>query len=132
LRQYVASAQVTASWNIFNGFQTYAEQRRAAITARMVDTLSEQAAAQVSADIVRARETLVRLTAAFDVATRSVLLAEEGARLAAERLEEGTGTLFDVREANLKLTLARVNLASVRLDLLIARADLQRAVGGPY
>jgi len=98
----------------------------------MLDAQSEQVAAQVSADIVRARETLVSLAAAFDVAARSVIVAEEGARLAAERLEEGTGTLFDVREANLKLTLARVNLASVRLDLLIARTDLQRAVGGPF
>ena len=37
-----------------------------------------------------------------------------------------------LREANLKLTLARVNFVGVRLDLLTAQADLQRAVGGPY
>ena len=131
-RQYVAAAQIAAQWNIFNGFQTSADQRRAALNERIADALNQQVAVQVAADVVRTRESVVSLTTAVALAERNLVLAEDGARLAADRLVAGAGTLFDVREANLKLMLARVGLVSVRLDLAIAEADLQRATGGAY
>ena len=71
-------------------------------------------------------------TIAGQVATvRQILDASEQAlRATRERLEAGVGSQLEVRDATLKLEQARLSWVNTVIDLVVARADLNRAVGG--
>ena len=56
--------------------------------------------------------------------------AEEGEAAARARLEAGAASQLEVRDAELKLTQARLALLSARVDEIVSRADLARATGG--
>ena len=50
--------------------------------------------------------------------------------IARERLDAGVASQLEVRDATLKLSEARLQWVSTVVDLVVARADLNRAVGG--
>lgn len=129
-RQYVANAQLVVQWNLFNGRQTLADVQRAAISTRRARTQAEQAEQQVSVEIARARSSLVSLQRAAALASENLAAAEQGVELARSRLEAGVASQLEVRDALLKLTQAKLTLVSARVDHVVARADLNRAVGG--
>jgi len=129
-RQYVANAQLVVSWNLFNGRQTLADQQRAAITTRRARTQAEQAEQQVSNEIARARANILALRRAAVIAAENLTAAEQGVALARERLDAGAASQLEVRDASLKLTQAKLTLVNARIDHVVARADLNRAVGG--
>ena len=56
--------------------------------------------------------------------------AEKGLKFARERLEAGIGSQLEVRDAALKLAQAKLAFVSTVVDLTVARADLNRSVGG--
>jgi outer membrane protein len=129
-RQFVASVNVGVQWNLFNGRQTMANEQRAAIAERVAQVQAEQLAVQVEADLARARANVVMLGRAVALGAQNLQSAEEGVRLAQQRLEAGAATQLEVRDANLKLTQAKLTLVNARIDALVARADLSRAAGG--
>jgi outer membrane protein len=129
-QQYTATAQVVVQWNVFNGRQTLADEERAAIAHRRALTLADQAVQQVSAEIAKARANLVSLGRAAVLAEDNLRAAEQGVKLAEDRLEAGLASQLEMRDASLKLTQARLDLLNTRIDAVVARADLARAVGG--
>ncbi len=129
-RQYTASAQVVLQWNLFNGRQTLADEQRAAVATRRARIQAEQAEQQVSSEIARARANIVALRRSAAIAAENLDVAEQGLAAARERLEAGAATQLEVRDASLKLTQAKLTLANARIDQVVARADLNRAVGG--
>jgi outer membrane protein TolC len=50
--------------------------------------------------------------------------------LAERRFDAGAATQIEIRDALLNLTRAQLTLLTTRIDAIIARADLNRAVGG--
>ena len=64
------------------------------------------------------------------MAAENLRSAEESLRLAATRFEAGAATQLEIRDAMLKLTQAQLALLQARIDAIIARADLNRSVGG--
>jgi outer membrane protein len=129
-RQYVANAGVVVQWNLFNGRQTAADAQRAALATRRARVQAAQAGQQVAAEIARARASVVALARAAAIAVDNLALAEQGVSLAKERLLAGAASQLEVRDANLKLTQAQLQLVEARDDHAVARADLRRAVGG--
>jgi outer membrane protein TolC len=73
---------------------------------------------------------VVILRRAVTLAVDNLAAAEQGLGLARDRLDKGAATQLEVRDAELKLTQARLVLIGARIDEAIARADLNRAVGG--
>ncbi len=129
-RQFVATAQLSVTANLFNGRQTLAAQQRASIAQRTVKAEAEQLLLQVESELARARLNVLALARAVTLAGESLRLAEEGVALARQRLDAGAATQMEVRDANLKLTQAKLSLVHARIDALVARADLNRAAGG--
>ncbi len=129
-RQYAANAQVLLQWNLFNGRQTLADEQRAAISTRRARAQAEQAEQQVSAEIARARSNLVAFQRAAALAADNLTAAEQGVALARSRLEAGAASQLELRDASLKLTQAKLTLVNARIDHVVARADLNRSVGG--
>lgn len=131
-RQYAAAAQLEVKWNLFNGRQTSANEQRAAVAERQARLQAELARRQVEGEVAKARAGLAALAQAERLARGNLGAAEEGVRLAEQRLDAGLATALDVRDATLKLTQAKLTLVNARIDRVVAQADLARAVGGSY
>lgn len=128
--QYQATGQVTLSWNLFQGRETMAAARKAELQAERARVESAQTDQQVSAEVVRAREAVVTLARSSAIAHDNLAAADQGLRLARERLEAGVASQLEVRDATQKLAEAKLALVSALVDHAVARADLARAVGG--
>ncbi|HYG66520.1 MAG TPA: TolC family protein [Anaeromyxobacteraceae bacterium] len=129
-RQYQASAGVTLRWNLFEGGLTRSNVRRAQANESRVRATAERNDVLVAQQIADARAGVLWLTEAVKLAAANLAVAEQGVRLATERLEAGLLSQLEARDANLKLTQSQLALVEARIDHAIAVADLNRAVGG--
>lgn len=129
-RQYAAGAFLTATWNLFDGLRTTGTVDRAAAVAARTGIGAERAERQVGGEIAAARQQVITLRRSVSLAVDNLAAAETGLGLARDRLDKGAATQLEVRDAELKMTQARLALIGARIDEAIARADLNRAVGG--
>lgn len=129
-RQYVATVELTLAWNLFAGGATRAGVARAEVEARRAWTVLEQQERLVGEEVTVARERLAALADTAATARENLAIAEDGLRYARERLEAGVGSQLEVRDATVKLSEAKLGWVSTVVDLAVARADLNRAVGG--
>jgi len=129
-QQYAVSAGVTVNWNLFQGRATSAAVQRANVSEERARLQAEQALQQVTGDIARARSSYVTLARSASLAAESLRAAEENLRLAKTRFEAGAATQLEITDALVKLTQSQLALLQARVDTIIARADLNRAVGG--
>lgn len=129
-QQYTGSAFLTVTWNLFDGLRTTGTIDRAAAVAVRTRAGSDQAEQQVTGEIASARDQVVLLARTVTLATDNLAVAEQGLGLARDRLDKGAATQLEVRDAELKLTQARLALIAARIDEAVARADLNRATGG--
>jgi outer membrane protein len=128
-RQYIASGQIFINWNLFQGFSTRTGQIHAGLAAEKVRVDAEQAQRQVADAINRARTQALAVSRTIPIAEQNLASADEGIRLAKERFDAGVGTQLEIRDADLKLTQAKLTVLNSRVDYAIARADLKRATG---
>jgi outer membrane protein len=129
-RQYDASAGVVLSWNLFEGGITRSNVQRAQANESRARANSERNDVLVAQQIADARAGVVWLTQTVKLAAANLAVAEQGVRLARERLEAGLLSQLEARDASVKLTQAQLTLVESRIDHAIAVADLNRAVGG--
>jgi len=128
--QYGVNVALTLTWNLFEGRATSANVQRAGVSELRARLQSEQALQQVSSEIARARAAYRSLSRSADMAAENLKAAQENLRLAEKRFEAGSTTQLEIRDALLKLTQSQLALLQARVDAVIARADLNRAVGG--
>jgi len=114
--QYLATGGVTLTYNLYAGGETRAGVERAEVQARRARAQLEQGREVVSAEVTSAREAVMAL--APSVATARTILG------AAEK------ALQFARDATVKLSQAKLAWVTTVVDFVVARADLNRAVGG--
>jgi outer membrane protein TolC len=129
-QQYAVNVGVTLTWNLFEGRLTSAAVQRANVNERRTQLQAEQALLQVTGQIARSRSNYVTLSTSAGLAEENLKAAEESLKLAERRYDAGAGTQVEVRDALQNLTRAQLTLLAARIDAIIARADLNRAVGG--
>lgn len=129
-QQYGVNLGVTLTWNLFEGRLTSAAVQRANVSERRAQLQAEQALLQVTGQIARSRSSYVTLSASALLAEENLKAAEESLKLAERRYDAGAGTQVEVRDALQNLTRSQLTLLTARIDAIIARADLNRAVGG--
>ena len=128
--QYVATIQATLAFNIFAGGETRAGVQIAEAQAHRAQALLQQGEESVAAEVASARAQVEALAGSVTTAQDNVDAAEKGLRFARERLEAGVGSQLEVRDATLKLAQAKLTAYSTVADLVVARANLNRSVGG--
>ncbi len=128
--QYVATFGIAVNWNLFEGRTTSANVQRASLNEEKARLVAEQDLLQVTGEIARARVGYKTLSASAVLAEENLRSARESLLLAERRYDAGAGTQVEVRDALLNLTRAELSLLQARIDAIIARADLSRAVGG--
>lgn len=129
-KQYVALAQVTLAWNLFAGGETRAAVQRAGALSRRAQGALEQGEQLTGSEVTVAREAVVTLANTVPTVQQMQDTADQSLRFSREQLEAGRGSQLEVRDAQLKVTQARLTWIEVIMDLIVARADLNRAVGG--
>ena len=121
---------VNLSWNVFGGFATSANARKAEIQTLLSENDLQNARRNVASDVQKAVAQLGTARAQARVAQQSEQTAKEGLRLARTRQEVGVGTQLEVRDAELKLTQAQLSVVGSLVDGREAEAALRRAQGG--
>ena len=125
-----ASAGVSLSWNVFSGFATDANVRKAEVQTLVAENDLASGRRNVASDVQKAVAQLGTARSQARVAQQSELTAKEGLRLARTRQEVGVGTQLEVRDAELKLTQAQLSVVGSLVDGREAEAALRRAQGG--
>jgi outer membrane protein len=130
LKNSQASIGLTLSWNIFRGLATDANVRKAELLALVSQNDLANARRNVASDVEKAVAQLSTAGAQARVAKQAEQTAKEGLRLARTRQEVGVGTQLEVRDAELKLTQAQLNVVGSLVDGREAESALRRAQGG--
>ena len=104
--------------------------RRAQAQASRSEAQLAQAEQMVAAEVTSARAQVEALSDSVALAQENLDAAGKGLRFARERLEAGVGSQLEVRDATVKQAQAQLTAFNTVADLAVARADLNRAVGG--
>lgn len=120
---------IGVSWDLFDGMRTIGAMQR----ARAQEAAAQQGRreAELSASL-GVREALVAIRDAREgirAGQESVNLAEENLKLQQALYENGGGTVLEVNTAQADLTKAKTDLINNRVDLQLALALLDRALG---
>ncbi|OGD22083.1 MAG: hypothetical protein A2W03_05510 [Candidatus Aminicenantes bacterium RBG_16_63_16] len=120
---------ISVSFDIWNWGQTrsQAEQARAQLAqARDARELLEDRAIL---EITQSRLNLARALDKIKLAGLTVTQAEENLRVTRERFKQGVALSVDVLDADVALLRAQVNRTQAAIDLELARASLDKAMG---
>lgn len=129
-RESQAGWSFNLSWNLFNGLSTQANVRKAELQTALAENDLASGRRAVASDVEKAVAQLATARAQVQVAQQAEQTAREGLRLARTRQEVGVGTQLEVRDAELKLTQAQLNVVGSLVDGREAEAALRRAQGG--
>ncbi len=119
------------SWNIFDRMRTINARSRAKANARIAEYELEQARQNAQVEIRQLHNSLVEARERANVSRETIEQSREELRLARERFRVGAGTALDVIVAQVNLANAKAQEIQAKVDFLIARAQLNRAVGRP-
>ncbi|HYO73267.1 MAG TPA: TolC family protein [Archangium sp.] len=128
-RQNAVRGGLSISWDIFNGFTTQAQARRAEYQTRVAELNLQQNERELEGSV---RQSLVALQAQItsaELAEANRKAAADALVLAEERFNAGVSSTLEVRDAQLKLTQAELTLLENRINVEIARFTLMRAMG---
>jgi outer membrane protein TolC len=126
------SLQVGASLklNLFSGFAYDAQIAQARVEARRARAAEHQALVDLEAELRRAHDALRVEAEVLGVSQSSQVIAEQQLKLEEERFSAGAGSSLEVRNAQIKFTQAQLAVLSGRADVAVARAALERTMGG--
>lgn len=126
---YNWGAGVSVSWSAFDRFITKSNIQNAKAQHRIAEYNLQQAKLDAILDVQQIVLNLEQARERLDLAEQTLSHAEENQRLADERYRVGAGTILETIEATAALTSAQASLIEARIDVLVNRADLQRATG---
>jgi len=116
-------------WDIFDGLATWGDVQRAKAE---VSSAREARREQELAAALAVREAQIAIQNARDgvrAAEEGVGLAEENLKLQQALYENGGGTMLELNDAQVQWTRAKHALVEARIELHVALAQLDRAVG---
>ena len=114
------TAGVSLKWNIFDGFRSYSERKRAvsgqAAAREMLESTTKDVRYQLKESYLRHEEAGKRL----DVTRHAVLDAEETVRLLTKRYENSLATMVELLDAQTALNQIRANLVETEAGYALA------------
>ncbi len=120
---------VNLSWDLFNGFATSGQVRDLRHQHMAAELNFAQAQRELSGDVLRSLRALEISLQTVEFAVGNRQAAGKGLTLAEERFKAGAGSTLEVRDAQLKLTQSELTVLESRIDVEIARANLERVQG---
>ena len=125
------SGGVRLQWNLFNGFQSSARMQQRQIELERAELQLEQLRQSVVLQVERALRNLEAARQRILSQSRNVERAETNYAFARTRLQEGVADQLALREASDQLDLSRLSYLQAVYDFLVARSNLETALGQP-
>jgi outer membrane protein len=126
-QSYLVGAAVEL--NIFDGQRNRAGVARAKAAAAEVRAEAEKLRQALDLDLTQARLNEQEAHERLDVAATSLTSAEEALRITQERYQQGGSVITELLTAQIGLTSTRTRQVAAQYDCLIARANVERAMG---
>ena len=120
---------VTASWNLFRGFQDYSRQRKAAEEKNSAKDVREKVCRDVRQNTAMAFNEHVRLTEQIQYLDQHQLSTDKAREAFRRQFDIGQRTLLDVLDTENEYFTARRNYVNGENDLLVADAKYHAAAG---
>jgi outer membrane protein len=130
-RQHTLSLGASLSWDLFSGLATQAQVERAETQRSELERQREQALIELESEVVRASQALSAQLEIHRLAARNLELAEQSFTAESQRYAAGASTSLSVRDAQVRALSASLTRLQTRVDVEVARAALERLVGGP-
>ena len=125
-------AGVQLNWDIFDGFQTRGKVMQARALHDKAGIEVEDGARKIELEVRTAYSNLREAGELLKSQEKVVEQGEEALRMARARAEAGSATQLDVLSAQTALTEARTQQVQALHDYVVARARLERAMGGSF
>jgi outer membrane protein len=125
------SGGVVLTWPLFQGGQTRGQVREARANATALEAQVEQLRQQVRVEVEQARLGVRAAVAALAATQDATEAAREQLALAEGRYETGVGSVLELSDAEVSLTVALGQQVQAEFQLATARSQLLRALGRP-
>jgi outer membrane protein TolC len=125
------SVGLQLSWNIFNGFQSASRVQQAEIERQRARLQQERLRRAVKVEVRSAIRNLEDARERIESQETNVRRAELNYDHISSRVEEGVASQVELREASDQLDQSRLNYLQAVHDYLVARSDLETALGQP-
>lgn len=125
------SVGLQLSWNIFNGFQSSSRLQQAEIQRQRAKTQLQQLRQSVKVEVRQAIRDLENARERIQAQEANVERAELNYQHVSERVSQGVSSSIELREASEQLDQSRLNYLQAVYDYLVARSDLETALGQP-
>ena len=122
-------AGVAMSWDFWDGRATEGRVIEAKARESKAFLNLEDKTRRIDQEVRTAYSSFIEARQVLDSQKKVVERAEESIRLADSRYDAGSGTQLDVLDAQTSLTEARTTQVEAARDYLVARAQLERAIG---
>lgn len=126
-QSYIVGAAVEI--NIFDGQRNRSGVARAKADAAEIRAESEKLRQALELDLTQAGLNEQEARERLDVADKSLANAAEALRITQERYQQGTAVITELLTAQMGLTATRTRQVAAQYDCLIARANVERAMG---
>lgn len=117
------------SWPIFNGFSRETNVSRSLAGRNAAEARAADARRQANASFTQQLAALQAASARLGIAATSRAAAEEDLRVQQERYRLGAATIVEVLTSQVSLDQAEVDLVQARLDVMLAKAQIEALAG---
>jgi len=123
------SAGISLNWTIFDGLKMFASLDRLKSLKEMGKlNFKSQVESNIS-DIIITYHDIVRLNEVVEVIHSNILISEERVKIAEDKMEVGSGSRFDLRQAQVDLNEDESSLLREELNLSQSKISLETLLG---
>ena len=121
---------ITFSWPVFDGWATKSKIEEALVDLKEAQVLREKAASDIALDFKNAYIGLKNAIVKIDATESDLKVYNDNLKSAREKFKQGIVSSLDLDDAVLKQSISMFNRDSAVYDYIIAKSNLDKAMGG--
>ncbi len=121
---------ITFSWPVFDGWATRSKIEQAVVDLKEAQILRQKAASDIGLDFKNAYIALKNAIVKIDAMESDLRVYNDNLKSAKEKFKQGIVSSLDLDDAALKHLISNFNKDSAIYDYIIAKSNLDKAMGG--
>ena len=121
---------ITFSWPVFDGWATKSKIEQAVVDLKEARILKEKAASDIALDFKASYISLKNAIVKIDATESDLKVYNDNLKSAEEKFKQGIVSSLDMDDAVLKQSISRFNRDSAVYDYIIAKSNMDKAMGG--